>query len=72
MKQRRIGIVREGRDYAFNTGVLGKVTLEQRPEGNKGMSHVANWGKSIPSNGWASAKALCLRISRDARVTQVE
>lgn len=35
MEQRRIGVVGQGRDCAFNTGVPGKVTVEQRPEGRK-------------------------------------
>lgn len=51
MKQRRIGIVRWERGFAFNTGVPGQVIVMQSPEGSKGMSYVANWMKSIPGNG---------------------
>ena len=56
MKQRGIGIVGEGRDYAFNTGVPGKVTVEQRPEGNKGRRHWSG-GRVFQVEGTANAKA---------------
>lgn len=35
-----------------------RVSVEQMVEGGEGMSQTGIWGKSIPSNGKASAKAL--------------
>lgn len=48
------------------------VTSEQRLEEAEKISHVAFWGKAFPSERTASAKAECLKNSRDGSVTGAE